>query len=70
VHQYGEMISMFAYVQWVGTLTNSGNGLKTFRQWRAREVIDVSAIDRCVGFFKLEMTQYVIIDREGQVTLR
>ena len=64
------MISMFAYVQWVGTLTNSENGLKTFQQWRTHKVIDVSAIDRCAGFFKLEMTQYVIIDREGQVALR
>jgi len=41
---------MLAYVQWVGTLTDSGNGLKTFRQWGAREAINVSAIDRYVGF--------------------
>jgi hypothetical protein len=61
---------MLAYVQWVGALTNSGNGLKTFRQWGAREVIDVSAIDRCVGFFKLGQSQYVIIDREGQAMFR
>ena len=57
---------MLAYVRWVGALTNSGNGLKTFRQWWACKVIDVSAIDRCSSFFKLEQSQYVIIDREEQ----
>ena len=35
----------------------------------AREVIDVSAIDRCVCFFKLGSSQYVIIDREGQAMI-
>jgi len=70
VHEYGETTSMLAYVRWVGALTDSGNGLKTFRQWGAREVIDVSAIDRCIGFFKLELSQYIIIDREGQAMFR
>jgi len=60
---------MLAYVQWVGGLTTSRNGLKSFRQWGAREVIDVSAIDRCVGFFRLTSSQYVIIDREGQAMI-
>jgi len=70
VHEYGETTSMLAYVRWVGALTDSENGLKTFRQWGAREVIDVSAIDRCIGFFKLELSQYIIIDREGQAMFR
>ena len=70
MHEYGEASSMLAYVQWVGALTDSRNGSKTFRQWGAHEVIDVSAIDRCIGFFKLGLSQYVIIDREGQTMLR
>ena len=70
MHEYGETTSMLAYVRWVGALTNSGNSLKTFRQWGAREVIDVSAIDRCSGFFKLGQSQYVIIDHEGQAMFR
>jgi hypothetical protein len=69
VHEYGETTSMLAYVQWVGALTDFGNCLRTFRQWGAREVIDVSAIDRCIGFLKLGLSQYVIIDREGQVMI-
>jgi len=69
VHEYKEKTSMLAYVQWVGGLTTSRNGLKSFRQWGAREVIDVSAIDRCVGFFRLTSSQYVIIDREGQAMI-
>ncbi len=70
MHEYGETTSMLAYVQWVGALTTSENGLKTFCQWGAREVIDVSVIDRCSGFFKLGQSQYVIIDREGQAMFR
>ena len=66
MHEYGETTSMLAYVRWVGALTDSGNGLKTFRQWEAHEVIDVSVIDRCISFFKLELSQYIIIDHEGQ----
>ena len=54
---------MLAYVQWVGGLTTTRNGLKSFRQWGAREVINTSAIDRCVGFFKLGSSQYVIIEK-------
>ena len=66
MHEYGETTSMLAYVRWVGALTDSGNSLKTFWQWGARKVIDVSAINRCIGFFKLELSQYIIINREGQ----
>ena len=66
MHEYSETTSMLAYVRWVGALTDSGNGLKTFCQWGAHEVIDVSAIDRCISFFKLELSQYIIIDHEGQ----
>ena len=69
VYEFGEDISMLAYVQWVGALTDLGNGLKAFRQWGAREVINVSAVDRCVGFFKLGLSQYVIIDHERQVII-
>ena len=69
MHEYKEKTSMLAYVQWVGGLTTSRNGLKSFRQWGAREVIDVSAIDRCVSFFRLTSSQYVIIDREGQAMI-
>jgi len=69
VHEYKEKTSILAHVQWVGGLTTSRNGLKSFRQWGAREVINVSAIDRCVGFFKLGSSQYVIIDREGQAMI-
>ena len=45
MHEYGEASSMLAYVQWVEALTDSRNGSKTFWQWGAHEVIDVSAID-------------------------
>ena len=61
---------MLAYVRWVGTLEDSGNGIKIFRQWGAVEIIDVSAIDRCIGFLKLEANKYAVVDRESRVTLR
>ena len=67
VHQYGESTSMLAYVQWVGTLKDSGYGVRTFRQWGGYEVINVSAIDRNVGFLKLA-NKHAIIDHENQVT--
>ena len=70
IHQYGESSSMLAYVQWVGSLTDSGHGVRTFQQWGAYEVINVSAIDRCVGFLELTNKQHAIIDRESQVRLR
>ena len=69
MHEYGEASFMLAYVQWVGGLTDFRNGSKTFRQWEACEVIDVSAIDRYISFFKLGLSQYVIIDHEEQTML-
>lgn len=32
------------------------------------EVIDVNAIDRCVGFLRLAHNRYALVDREYQVT--
>ena len=70
VHQYRESTSMLAYVQWVGTLMDSGYGVRTFRQWGGYEVVNVSAIDRYVGFLKLANNQHAIIDRKNQMALR
>ena len=69
VHEYGNTISMLAYIMWVRDQVDSGHGIRCFRNWGAQEVVHVSAIDRCVGFFKLANNRYAIIDCEGQVAL-
>ena len=48
VDKYGNTISMLAYVVWVRA-QDLGNGVKIFRNLGAQVVINVNAIDRCVG---------------------
>ena len=61
---------MLAYVQWVRNPRPSGHGPLKFRDLGAFEVIDVSAIDRNVGFFKMPNNELYIIDRENRVKFR
>jgi len=69
-HQYGDHWSMLAYMQWARNPQPSGHGLLKFRDLGAFEVINVSAIDRSVGFFLMSNNELYIIDRENQVTFR
>ena len=61
---------MLAYVQWVRNPQPSGHGPLKFRDLGAFEVIDVSAIDRNVGFLKMPNNELYIIDRENRVKFR
>ncbi|CAG8710321.1 36362_t:CDS:1, partial [Gigaspora margarita] len=63
-------ISMLAYVQWVRSPEVYGNNILYFRNFGETGIINVSTIDRCVGFLKIEENKYIIIDRENRVTFR
>ncbi|CAG8453526.1 6668_t:CDS:2 [Dentiscutata heterogama] len=66
-HQYGDHWSMLAYVQWVRNPQPSEHGLLKFR---AFEVINISAICRNVGFFRLPNNESYIIDQENRIRFR
>ena len=61
---------MLAYMQCARNLQSSGHGLLKFRDLGAFEVVNVSAIDRSIGFFLMLNNELYIIDRENQVTFR
>ena len=61
---------MLAYMQCARNLQSSGHGLLKFQDLGAFEVVNVSAIDRSVGFFLMLNNELYIIDRENQVTFR
>jgi hypothetical protein len=61
---------MLAYVQWVRNPQPSGHGPLKFQDYGAFEVINVSAICRSVGFFKMPNNEFYIIDRESQIKFR
>ncbi|CAB5189613.1 unnamed protein product [Rhizophagus irregularis] len=69
-HQYNGCWSMLAYVQWVRNPRPSGHGPLKFRDLGAFEVINISAIDRNVGFLKMPNNELYIIDRENRVKFR
>lgn len=64
-HQYGNHWSILAYIQWVCNPQLSKYGLLKFRNFGAFEVINVSAINRSVGFFLMSNNELYIIDQEN-----
>ena len=67
-HQYGDHWSMLAYMQWARNPQPCGHGLLKFRDLGVFEVVNVSAINRSVGFFLMPNNEIYILDRENQVT--
>ena len=63
VYEFEEQTYMLAYVHWAANIIEDNIGLISFQKYGAHEFIDVFAIDRCVGFFQLRNTYYVI-DKE------
>ena len=58
---------MLAYVQWAQNPQRSKHGPLKFRYFGNSEVIDVSTIDRVVGFFQMANNDLFIIDRENEI---
>ncbi|CAG8496275.1 7507_t:CDS:2 [Cetraspora pellucida] len=69
-HQYDDQWSMLAYVQWVRNPHISKHGLSKFRDLGSFEIINISAIDRNVGFLKLSNNETYIVDKENQIKFR
>jgi hypothetical protein len=69
-HEYHGFWSMLAYVQWVRNPEPSKHGPLKFRELGAFEIINVSAIDRCVGFLQKANNEFYIIDRENRIIFR
>ncbi len=61
---------MLAYVQWVRNPEIYGNNIRYFHNFGETEVVNITAIDRCIGFLKIAANKYIIIDRENRVTFR
>ncbi len=62
---------MLAYMQWAHNPQPCGHGLLKFQKdLGVFEVVNVSAIDRSVGFFLMSNNEIYILDRENRVTFR
>lgn len=61
---------MLALVQWVRDPERLANHILFFCYLGETNVINVTAIDRCVGFLKVATNKHIIIDRENRVTFR
>ena len=61
---------MLAYVQWARNPQQSGHGPLKFWDLGSFGVINVSAINRKVGFLKMPNNELYIIDQENRVKFR
>ena len=58
---------MLAYIHWTNKIVNDQLGVKYFQDKSSKYgFIDISDIDRCVGFIKINNRIY-IFDKENQV---
>src|SRR5687768_3284703 len=63
LYDFDSQKEMLAYIQWTKPIIEDSVGTLSFSGFSYYEFIRVSAIDRCVGFFKIE-NKYYIIDRD------
>jgi hypothetical protein len=61
---------MLAYVECanISDKKTSEFGIKTFHHFGCKEFIDVQAIKRCIGFFKIN-NKYYILDKKNNINL-
>jgi len=64
VYEFMGKMKMLANVVWTNPVTEDAFGTISFIGFGATQFIDVSAIDRCVGFMQLGRTIF-IVDKEG-----
>ena len=58
VAQRSDELSMLAFVHWIRSPETLGNNIKFFRNFGETSVINVTAIDRCVGFLEVAANKY------------
>ena len=63
MHKHNESERMFAYVQKIDKYEEDNYAQIYFNKFSGYQFIEVIGIDRCVGFFKIENSFY-ILDRE------
>ena len=67
VHKFLDENRMLAYIHWTNKIVNDQLGVKYFQGKSSKYgFIDISDIDRCVGFIKINNRIY-IFDKENQV---
>ena len=59
---------MLAYINWSTPVSTDSAGLKYFTKFAGYDFIDIIAIDRCVGFIKVD-SKYYIVDKEANNTM-
>ena len=60
VHEFEGKQYMLAYVRWVRKVFEDNLGLQFFKTIGNTEFIDISVIDRCIGFFSIKNITYII----------
>ncbi|KAF0333003.1 transposase domain-containing protein [Gigaspora margarita] len=60
VHEFEGKQYMLAYIQWAGKIFEDNLGLQFFKNISNTEFIDISVIDRCVGFLPIGSITYII----------
>ena len=67
VHKLSDKNRMLAYIHWTNKIVNDQLGVKYFQGKSSKYgFINISDIDRCVGFITLNNRTY-IFDKENQV---
>ncbi|CAB4431590.1 unnamed protein product [Rhizophagus irregularis] len=70
VHEFRGELSMLAFIHWIRNPEMLGSHIQFFHNFGETSVINVTAIDRCVGFLKVLANKHIIVDRENHVTFR
>ena len=63
LYEFEQEMHMLAYIQWAANVKEDNVGLLSFLEYGSHEFIDAHAIDRCIGFFKINRIYY-IVDKE------
>ncbi|CAB5349866.1 unnamed protein product [Rhizophagus irregularis] len=62
MYEFNNEKSMLAYINWTASVSTDSVGLKYFTKFAGYDFIDVIAVERCVGFIKVD-NKYYIVDK-------
>ena len=65
IYEFEKETHMLAYIHWADKVNEDTEGIQLFLEYRSHEFIDAYAIDRCIGFFKINRIFY-IVDKEEE----
>ncbi|PKK57922.1 hypothetical protein RhiirC2_797166 [Rhizophagus irregularis] len=65
VHEFRGELSMLAFIHWIRNPEMLGNHIQFFHNFGETSVINVIAIDHCVGFLKVLANKHIIVDKEN-----